>query len=605
MELAREGDKPDHNMLRDLFGYSMKNQFDLRNPGGPERQEFFDQIIKMVRRSPAEFPEQENRKRRKLAELPVAPTPVVNTEPSKAEQKAQKKKDRITLNVLKIQIQNVMDQIKLKYRKFRLPVIDDAQIGYLYDEQDPNVLSTDLDEAARQQQALFRPYEIDQDEKGVQGLREVATGKFYYNLQIVTIEQRLSNGYYKRPKDFLADIRRLAKDAQTSGDQDRTLKANEMLANVDVDMSGIETNMPALVAECEAVYEREQARERERVAKLREAQSRGENVPKIIPNVPPQHASKTTTETSGPVVLGQEVPGPRQLFPVTPNRLHGLPTSQQWSTTNGTSHQTNGSTVPSRPGGQEDSKEDSEMYDDSPAEDKAPQYPEQGGYSQNTQGQPRSQRSAHTQLAHGSQLDQYHNSASTTTSGQKTSDRSNRSSGPYSVYTQQSNGVKAGDHPDFSTIAPASGGSQLPDTQEVVHHSSQSQPNSQASQPMPPPPVNHRASGMGIQNLLNDSSSASGGAPPAPEPKIILDEQALDKLHTELVKRSSGFSVEQLEQVNAALMVAIYETRSEWNRIKVTHRVMEAFNETAEDIMQCQQVLKASQEEEYGYTQVP
>lgn len=576
----------------------MKNQFDLGNPGAPERQEFFDQIIKMVRRSPAEFPEQENRKRRKLVELPVAPTPIVNTEPSKAEQKAQKKKDRITLNILKIQIQNVMDQIKLKYRKFRLPIVDDAQIGYLYDEQDPNVLSTDLDEAARQEQALFRPYEIDQDDKGVQGLREVATGKFYYNLQIVTIEQRLSNGYYKRPKDFLADIKRLAKDAHTSGDPDRTLKANEMVANVDVDMSGIETNMPALAAECEAVYEREQARERERVRKLREAESRGEDVPKIIPNVPPQHASKTTTETSGPVVLGQEVPGPRQLFPVTPNRLHGpSPASQQWSTTNGTSHQTNGSTVPSRPEGQEDS----EMYDDSPADYKPPPHPEQGGHSQNTQGQPRSQRSAHTQLAHGSQLDQYQNSASTTTSGQKTSDRSNRSSGPYSVYTQQSNGVKASDHPDFSTIAPASGGSQLPDTQEVIHQSSQSQPNSQASQSMAPPAVNHRASGMGIQNLLNEPSATAAA------PKIILDEQALDKLHTELVKRSSGFSVEQLEQVNAALMVAIYETRGEWNRIKVTHRVMDAFNETVEDIVQCQLVLKASQEEEEGldYTQVP
>ena len=610
MELARQGAKPDHNMLRDLFGYSMKNQFDLANPGSPERQEFFDQIIKMVRRSPAEFPDQENRKRRKLAELPVAPTLTVNTEPSKAEQKAQKKKDRITLNVLKIQIQNVMDQIKIKYRKFRSPIIDDAQIGYLYDEQDPNVLSTDLGEEARQQQALFRPYEVDRDEQGVQGLREVASGKFYYNLQIVTIEQRLSNGYYKRPKDFLADIKRLAKDARTAGDQERTLKANEMVANVDVDMSGIETNLPALAAECEAVYEREQARERERVRKLREAASRGEDVPKIIPNVPPQHASKTTTETSGPVMLGQEVPGPRQLFPVTPSRLHGLPgpspNSQQWSTTNGTSHQTNGSNVPSRPDGQEDS----EMYDDSPADYKPRPYPEQGAFSQNTQGQARSQRSAHTQLAHGSQLDQYQNSASTTTSGQKTSDRSNRSSGPYSVYTQQSNGVKASDHPDFSTLAPASGGSQLPDTQEVIHQSSQSQPNSQASQSMAPPPVTHRASGMGIQNLLNEPSASAPPAPPAPAPRIILDETALEKLHTELVKRSSGFSVEQLEQVNAALMVAVYETRSEWNRIKVTHKIMEAFNDTVNDIVECQQVLKASQEEEeeemnYNLTQMP
>ena len=128
----------------------------------------------------------------------------------------------------------------------------------------------------------------------------------------------------------------------------RTLKANELLANVEVDMAMVVEGNPQLMTECEALYEREQERERERLRKVAEARQQGEHVPIIVPNLPPQHASHTTTEGSGPIVLGQEVPGVRSLFPVTPSRLPGpSPISNDWSNTNGTSNQTNGSTAPS------------------------------------------------------------------------------------------------------------------------------------------------------------------------------------------------------------------------------------------------------------------
>ena len=177
-------------------------------------------------------------------------------------------------------------------------------------------------------------------------------------------------------------------------------------------------------------------------------------MPIVVPNLPPQHASHTTTEGSGPIMLGQEVPGIRSLFPVTPSRLPGpSPISNDWSNTNCTSNQTNGSTAPSKP------HDDSEMYDASPHNEHAHPHPFS---QQNTQGQ-RSQKSAYTQLAHGSQLNEYQNSASTTTSGQKSS---NRSSGPYFNNTQLSNGARPGaDHPDFSAAPPISGGSQLENTQ--------------------------------------------------------------------------------------------------------------------------------------------
>ncbi|KAI7482751.1 AAA-domain-containing protein [Hortaea werneckii] len=592
-----EADDTDKKMLRDLFGFSQKNIFRLTRPDEPARLEFFEAVKDFIRKAPTEFPEPENRKKRKLDDLPVAPVEETGPlEPTKAQKKAQKKADRSTLNSLKLQIGKVMDQIKLKYRKFRNPVIDEAAISYLFDEQNPDLVTTDLNEEQRQRQQLFRPYEIDTDHKGVPGLREVASSKFYYNLEIVTIEKRLSNGYYKRPKDFTADIKRLAKDSKTSGDYDRTIKANELLTNVEVDMDDLEKTYPALVAECEAVYEREQARERERLTKASEAQEKGDDVPKITPNVPPHGASKTTTDTSGPIMLGQDVPGVPQL-PFTPNRLAGpSPDSRRWSTTDGTngthlSHYTNGWTEPSR-------HEDSEMLDSQVDHQGQQSWGQAGSPGQhNTQGQ-RSQRSAHTQLAYGSQLDQYQNSASTTTSGKKTSDRS---SGPFSLNTQLSNGMAGRDRPDFSEMPPTGGGSQIPDTQEQVAPSSQQSAfGSQGSQPMGPPavPQQNQRHSIAINTILNENEGAERGAkqPPSANARIILDTSILDSMHMELARRSSGMSVEQLEQINAAMMTVIWDRRGEWNRDRVLFDVKEAFNATMEDIMECQLIMGPTQE---------
>nr|OQO16684.1 hypothetical protein B0A51_17982 [Rachicladosporium sp. CCFEE 5018] len=588
MSLREQNGQPDPAMVRDLFGYSPKNQYALLEPGNLERTEFFKQVIDMVRRSPAQLPAGESRKKRKLDVLPVAQM-AAPAGPSKADVKAQKKKDRQTLNALKLLIQPVMDQIRMKQKKFRTGVVDDSHIIYLYDEDDPMVLTTDLNEEQHAQQALDRPFEKSLDEKGVQGLRETQTGKFYYNLNTVVIEQRLSNGYYKRPRDYLGDIKRLAKDAKTIGDADRTLRANELLANVEVDMASIEQQYPALIEACNAVYEREQERAREQARKNFEAAQGGAEVPRIIPNVPPEGASKTTTETSGPVMLGQEIPGPRQLFPVTPSRLSGpSPVSNAWSTTNGHSHATNGSTVPSRM----PPHEDSEMLDQgSPASYLPPQHrvPDPNNpASQNLSQQPQlSQKSARTHLAQNSQPSQYANSASTTTSGQKTSDRSNRSSGPFSVNTQLSNGApRSADHPDYSTLAPASGGSQLPDTQEEHFSGSQL---SQASQEMPPP-ATAPPKASAIHGFLNEQ-------PAPPQPQLILDEPTLANLHAELVKRSSGLSVEQLEQVYACLMGVLWRTRGEWNRDRVCREVTEGFNGIVAEIMACQRVGGASQDD--------
>ncbi|KAI5294229.1 hypothetical protein KEM52_004432, partial [Ascosphaera acerosa] len=248
--------------LKQQFGFSGHCDFHLANPSDLERRTFFQALAGYLRMAPTDLQDPAFRKKRKVEELPAAPVDEVveNAKgPSEGDLKATKKRDRQTLNLLKIRIQPIMDQIKKNYRRFRAPVIDEHQITYLFEDHDPSIVTSDLPIEHR---AQFRPFEKDVDKHGVPGLREVASGKFFYNLDITTIERRLSNGYYKRPCDFLADIKRIAKDARQCSDYDRQIKGNELLANVEVDIGAFEATDPAFVAECEAVRVREMERER-------------------------------------------------------------------------------------------------------------------------------------------------------------------------------------------------------------------------------------------------------------------------------------------------------------------------------------------------------
>lgn len=181
-----------------------------------------------------------------------------------------------------------MDQIKTKYKKFRTGVIDEALIRYLFEEDDPTIVTTDLPLEERRMDPS-RPYEKATDDHGEPGLVHVASGKFFYNMEVVTIEKRLSNGYYKRPKDFAADIKKLAKDAKAIDDPERLIKANELLTNVEVDTDNIGVETPWLVAELENVYARELKREKEMVEKAKQAAAaEGRRIDAIPSNVPRQ-----------------------------------------------------------------------------------------------------------------------------------------------------------------------------------------------------------------------------------------------------------------------------------------------------------------------------
>lgn len=635
-----DGNIGDPEMIRILFGFSRKNQYTIRQPGRASRFEFFGTLFEYVKTSPKDFPDPLNRKRRVLEDLPKAPKedPKPPKPPSKEELKAQKKRDRTTLNLLKIRLQAIMNEIKKAYKIFLKPVISEESIRYLFEESDPSRVQSDqpLEVQAR---ATFRPYERSTDSHGEPGLREEVSGKFFYNLEIITIEKRLSNGYYKRPRDFLADIQRLAKDAKTMGEHNRLMKANELLANCEVDIDTLELEQPALVAECERVYTRELEREKRAIDKAKKrAEEDGTMPPPAITNMPHNANSgpSSANASTGPIVLGvgDKLPNGHLERPASPSRPSHQTSNSNGNMTNG--HPPGGGSdlndphPPARNGSLSQADGDVHMSnsDDHTPTERGTQNSSFGpsaqtrplhSYTAPSQAirqasglsAPLSQTDTRTPMRPGSQAADYANDASTT---QTTSHP--KSSGPHQPFNTQSSG--GADGPNF-TLYPnerLDADGSLPDTQGTFHFlnkfffepilmenfadlpfSQGSAPKGPSSQREPgsqPPPVPAfdspaRNSRPSISALLNNNDS-----PVAPETTLNIDHVWIDGVRNEVTDQSSGCSLEQLEQVNSALMDCVWHLRGEWNRTKVAMRVREVFNEVIKDIDEMQVIGRPS-----------
>ncbi|KAJ0162895.1 Tat-binding -like protein 7 [Colletotrichum tanaceti] len=584
---AGEGLAPD--LVRELFSFSRKNRLQIERPMHVNRQEYFAAIVEHIRKSPADFPDPANRKKRVLEQLPVAPPPPPKV-PSKEEVKAMQKRDHQLLNILKVQLQPIMDQINRKYKKFRQPVITPAQLEYLFLEMDPNYVRPDIIVAED------RPFEIVKDKYGDDVLRETATGKTFYNLETTTIEERLSNGFYCRPKDFLRDIKSLAKDSKSIGDKERTLKANELVSNVEVDVATIEGNTSTV--DWEALHQRQLQRAKAAAEKERKRKALQSVVDRIQSDV----AGGNDSDSQGPITLGERIPG----------SAHAMARFQVMSPAPGDNAETqqpsNGGPEPSRlsdvqmSGVDDDTTQDSSMQPPS-------QWPQQanpttGATTGTTQV---SQRSIITTVPPGMSPSAIINDASTT----KTSDPSERSTDKWS--TQATNGF----HPDQSSQGDTS---QLQDTQVPAGMGGVSQATS-SDDPWPhsqahgmargvirPPgsqtssPNKSRSSGdpkhaMPLVNILNESASDdirnSGSSSSQQQP--VIHEGQVTQFLDELTERTSGCTIEQLEQINRELMDEIWNTRHEWNRMKVLSDLTNVFNETISDIESIQGLFQQSQ----------
>ncbi|KAI3399064.1 hypothetical protein diail_7864 [Diaporthe ilicicola] len=598
-----EASEIDRDILRALFPFSRKNRVEIARPNSDNRMEFFSNMAMHVKKSPPEFPDPSTRKKRVLEELPVAPPPPPKPK-SKAEIKSELKRDRQLLNHLKMRLQPVMDQLKKgKYRVFYKPMIPYDKIRYLFDEADPNYVSPDVPQ--------HRPYIISKDSHGTQGLLEVDTGKFYYNLELVTIEERLSNGFYARPKDFYRDIKTLVHDSKNVGDKDKILKANEMESNVDVDMGEIENALGG-PDPWEALHQRQLRRTAEAAEKSKKKAAMQSAIGMVESNMNGEDSESQV----GPIKIGAPVP------PESTTMARFRVMSPEERDQAGDSRMSNGNSVPSRlpeeSGGDEATQPSSQMGPPPVVQRSSTTASVRIVTGGETQVSQVSQVSALTSLPYGVSPSAVLNEASTTNDPSTT----NRSSSNWS--TQATNGF----HSDAENV------SQLPDTQPPGDHQSgpsqhtgsshspwmHSQAdalahgklsnvgygasNLQTSPTSSQVPTERRASRIGLPNILNDpvtvseySSVRNSGASSASSQHMpVVHDGQVQQFLNDLTERTSGCTIEQLEQINRELMDHIWLSRHEWNRMKVLNQLVKIFNDTISDIEEMQGVGQSSQE---------
>ncbi|CAK7227083.1 TAT-binding protein-like protein 7, AAA ATPase [Sporothrix curviconia] len=635
-----ERDEIPENVLRDFFSYSSKNRLALEKPSSEARRNYFYNFLIHATKNPSDFPDPANRKKRILEELPVAPPPPPKIK-TKEELKEELRKDHLLLNLLKVQLQPIMDQIK-KYKKFRQPVIADTQIQYLWQDADPNYVQPDIptDEP--------RPYIISHDKEGVRGLLEKATNKFYYNLDLSTIEERLSNGFYARPKDFYHDVVSLAKDARNIGDKERLLKANELSTNVEVDVAEAEARLSQV--DWEGLYQRQLKRTKEAEEKAAKkkaglaifgAAGLGDDSASAIHLI----GSDIVRPDGGD---GHDGGGPaadqHQMQTQARFELKSLGNSTPPSSNGFHAHLSNGNSVPSAANGGEDVEMEGSGIDAPAATAAPPQaWPRTSAVvtQANTQV---SQVSALTSLPPGMSPSAIVNEASTT----KTSDHS---SGPWS--TQATNGVHAANSASAlhgNTVSGAAGGadvdgSQIPDTQSIFgsipsqmsHEWVHSQMHaikgdlegssksgggggsgSGSGAPAADKADNSNSSGVFSSPVqLQGKSSSEQQSPvqplgPPPPPSQQQLEQSNSRMSSQggfpisasiepvldmILKRTSGCTVDQLEQISREIMDRIWTTRHMYNRSIVINEIIKVFNSTMNDIQEMQGELTSFSQE--------
>ncbi|KHN99572.1 ATPase, AAA-type, core [Metarhizium album ARSEF 1941] len=584
-------------LMQDLFGISRRNRMEIPRPERNNRMEYFSATLAYIKKKPAEFPDPENRKKRVLEELPVAP-PVAEKPPTKEQVKALKRRDHQWLNALKIQLQPIMDQINRKYKKFRQPVIPQSHIDYLFAESDPDFVRPDLAGGA------VRPYEIVKDKHGNEVLRDTATGKCYYNLETTTIEERLSNGFYARPQDFLFDIKALAKDARNSGDKERTLKANELLSNVEVDIASIEANNAAV--DWEGLHRRQV----QRAAEAAEKERKRKAMQSILERVQSDLGGGNDSDSQGPLTLGETVPGSRttarfQLRSPLSNGQEETAGQDQNRSSNGTDGLSRERDV--HMGGvdgfSQQATQASVMGPPASCENESTKVT---GMTQI------SQRSAVTALPPGVSPSAVLNDASTT----KTSDPStHRSSNLSTQLTNGNHGAQqssGGGEQDAELLDTLLLPSQATPSDEAWHYPhahglarGQRAPgttNVTGSQVSTPSQA-RRSSGQPGDALAQPSQEQQSqevaglrytGSSASQPPEV---ESSIDNLLHVLTDGTSGCTIEQLEQINRELMDEIWKSRHEWNRHAVVVHLGGVFNDVISDIEQTQGLGSLSQRE--------
>ncbi|OBA27910.1 AAA-domain-containing protein, partial [Hanseniaspora valbyensis NRRL Y-1626] len=215
--------------LKHLFK-NVRNIINIKAPVKSQLEEYFEKNLKEFLISPASRFENAKKRINPLPPLPVVETNVnvpsteenneetVNKKvdsllPLRTYLDAYKRSDMKLKNKLKVKLAGLMDLLKIRYKKFKKPLVDDECLLSLF-ETSP----------------FHTPvYQLENNY-----VKDTTTNTLFTNMDLDTIEERLWNGFYSEPKQFFKDILLIYDDAIVSKVRERIISASEMVANSDV-----------------------------------------------------------------------------------------------------------------------------------------------------------------------------------------------------------------------------------------------------------------------------------------------------------------------------------------------------------------------------------
>ncbi|GMM34084.1 Yta7 protein [Saccharomycopsis crataegensis] len=259
-----------------FFGVGSANVYMIDSIEEKQREEFFKFLWAFLQTRPV-FEElnvddpkykkfQEIKHYKKTEKLAIATTAPISSEQKDAEIKSQQKQQQKALkqqhksdvrlkNLVKIKLSTIMEIFKARYKRFKKPVIPLQQLAHLFE---PSILPLD---------APPPQYSKDGDT-----ILDTYTGCRFYNMELDTIEERLWNGFYSEPKQFLKDVEMIYQDAKNIGDRERSLKASELFVNAQVSIEELFTS--DLIDQCKEMRRRELDRQKQYEKKVKELQDK-------------------------------------------------------------------------------------------------------------------------------------------------------------------------------------------------------------------------------------------------------------------------------------------------------------------------------------------
>ncbi|KAG5635659.1 hypothetical protein H0H81_010495 [Sphagnurus paluster] len=282
--------------VKTWFGPTKDNRIELTPPSTTHRIEFFEPLIKDVRRPPNQFADGVKRKPRVLEKLPIAP-PLEPRKLTAAELAAQEETDQRVITLLKYRLGPILTELKRKFKRFtkrateeynfeeeimipvEAPAAPIAPLTALPDELPPinGVIDMTQDEgqlAVGVEQTVVNGltngiihHHEEQPQEQQQQMAIVQLPQLF-DVDLERMHSELFKGRYLTPSDFLDDIGKMVHNANARQheDLDRLYKAQAMFTAAQVSIQEFD---PQFRLECERMAVRERKR-REEYQKIRE-----------------------------------------------------------------------------------------------------------------------------------------------------------------------------------------------------------------------------------------------------------------------------------------------------------------------------------------------